>query len=389
MGYDGTIQFDVGMDITQFQQGIDQISFLLDSMQVDGLSQKIMDQLKLGEFAIQAGLDNGVQFANGFRQGLQLLLVEDVTNMIMGAFANLPLMAFVQGQLVDTQFMLGLASGQTIMMVNNIVNSTFQQFSGLVPMVTMLSAQMTSGMMEQIIAGTPFIFDSIEMLTMGTVAQIEMMSVQVQSMILMMMLQMVNDILQQGDIANAVVGVVVGNIMDSFAQLPAMAATIMPQVFDGMANQMDALAPMLYQKASTIANNILAQLRSAFDIHSPSRKTKEIGTFVIEGFMEGLDENEKSAYKKVKQFANEIITRIEEPVTKTFFITMDQAMTQKQVHIPTRYAGQTSDKVTNSVNLGGLTQNFYAPQAPTASQATQQGVAFLEQARWKLPQMMR
>lgn len=68
----------------------------------------------------------------------------------------------------------------------------------------------------------------------------------------------------------------VNMIMDSYDEMPKKSKKTMNQTMDGMLQGMKEREPVLYSKASGIAGGILSRLRQAFDIHSPSRKTKEI-----------------------------------------------------------------------------------------------------------------
>lgn len=65
-------------------------------------------------------------------------------------------------------------------------------------------------------------------------------------------------------------------IMDSYDSMPDNTKKVMKQTMEGMLNGMKDKEPSLFAKASGIANGILTRLKKAFDIHSPSRKTKEI-----------------------------------------------------------------------------------------------------------------
>lgn len=68
----------------------------------------------------------------------------------------------------------------------------------------------------------------------------------------------------------------VDTIMGSFEYMPNKTKETMKQAMQGMINGMKDSEPTLYAKASNIANGVLSRLKKTFDIHSPSRKTKEI-----------------------------------------------------------------------------------------------------------------
>lgn len=65
-------------------------------------------------------------------------------------------------------------------------------------------------------------------------------------------------------------------IMDSYDNMPDDTKKVMKRTMEGMLNGMKDEEPSLFAKAQGIANGILNRLRKAFDIHSPSRKTRAI-----------------------------------------------------------------------------------------------------------------
>ncbi len=68
----------------------------------------------------------------------------------------------------------------------------------------------------------------------------------------------------------------VDTIMDSYDSMPNKTKEAMKNAMNPMLTEMQNSEPSLFAKASGIANGILTRLKKAFDIHSPSRKTKEI-----------------------------------------------------------------------------------------------------------------
>lgn len=65
-------------------------------------------------------------------------------------------------------------------------------------------------------------------------------------------------------------------IMDSYDNMPDDTKKVMKRTMEGMLNGMKDEEPSLFAKAKGIADGILNRLRKAFDIHSPSRKTRAI-----------------------------------------------------------------------------------------------------------------
>ena len=64
--------------------------------------------------------------------------------------------------------------------------------------------------------------------------------------------------------------------MSSYDSMPPKTREAMKNAMSPMLTEMQKKEPSLFAKASDIANGILSRLKKSFDIHSPSRKTKEI-----------------------------------------------------------------------------------------------------------------
>lgn len=62
----------------------------------------------------------------------------------------------------------------------------------------------------------------------------------------------------------------------------------------GMANGINAGAPAVYNTAITLANSVANIVRSALDIHSPSRVFAKLGEYTVEGFNEGIEAESNS-----------------------------------------------------------------------------------------------
>lgn len=69
---------------------------------------------------------------------------------------------------------------------------------------------------------------------------------------------------------------IVDSIIDSYDSMPKETREAMKNAMTPMLEEMEKKEPALFAKAASIAQGILQRLKSAFDIHSPSRKTREI-----------------------------------------------------------------------------------------------------------------
>lgn len=69
---------------------------------------------------------------------------------------------------------------------------------------------------------------------------------------------------------------IVDTILASYDDMPKKTKEAMKNAMSPMLDEMKNSEPSLYSKATSIANGILSRLKKSFDIHSPSRKTREI-----------------------------------------------------------------------------------------------------------------
>lgn len=88
---------------------------------------------------------------------------------------------------------------------------------------------------------------------------------------------------------------IVDSILDSYDEMPKGTREAMQNAMQPMLDEMEKKEPSLFAKASGIANGVLSRLKKAFDIHSPSRKTREI-------FENVMRRNGKGTRRKRKEF---------------------------------------------------------------------------------------
>ncbi len=69
---------------------------------------------------------------------------------------------------------------------------------------------------------------------------------------------------------------IVNSILESYDSMPSKTRESMKNAMQPMLEEMEKKEPSLYAKAKGIADGILSRLKKAFDIHSPSRKTREL-----------------------------------------------------------------------------------------------------------------
>ena len=137
---------------------------------------------------------------------------------------------------------------------------------------------------------------------------------------------------------------IVNAILSTWEYMPDEAKEQMGQTMQGMLNGMKEKEPSLYAKATSIATSILSKLKKAFDINSPSKKTKEIFEYVMEGAEVGLDKKEKSLYKDIDRIAEGVLKRFK---SKDLYNKMQSAVDFETQRLS---ANLTNQQVINTQN---------------------------------------
>lgn len=95
----------------------------------------------------------------------------------------------------------------------------------------------------------------------------------------------------------------VDTILDTFQHMPPETRKAMKNAMSPMLEEMESSQPTLFAKASGIADGILSRLKKSFDIHSPSRETRDIFQNVMKGAELGLDDEQKKLMSEVDKIA--------------------------------------------------------------------------------------
>ncbi len=126
---------------------------------------------------------------------------------------------------------------------------------------------------------------------------------------------------------------IVKSILKSYESMPDGTRKAMKDAMSPMLDEMKNKEPSLFSKAKDIAEGVLSRLKKAFDIHSPSKKTRDIFQNVMLGAELGIDEERKKLNKEIDALTNQVqekfnllnpIGNIKQTVidsTKTIFTT--------------------------------------------------------------------
>lgn len=103
----------------------------------------------------------------------------------------------------------------------------------------------------------------------------------------------------------------VDTILASYEDMPKGTKKAMKNAMQPMLDEMEKKEPSLFKKAKNIAEGILSRLNKAFDIHSPSRKTRQIFRNVMLGMEEGIEDEEHSIFKATDNFSQKVLSNLD------------------------------------------------------------------------------
>lgn len=149
-----------------------------------------------------------------------------------------------------------------------------------------------------------------------------------------------------------------------------------------MLDEMERMEPVLYAKAESIANGILSRLRRAFQEKSPSRATRKIFRYVMQGGELGLDDEEPKLLNMAEDIGTSFISRMR-----------DAVQTRRNL-FSARFAAQGDysafrAQATQPALAGGTVTNLYQTinthDSLSESELTREAENLLERSRWKNP----
>ena len=158
---------------------------------------------------------------------------------------------------------------------------------------------------------------------------------------------------------------VISTITSFFEELPGKMLEIGKNLLMGLADGISSAVGAVVNKVKSVAGSILNGFKSVFDIHSPSKKTAEMGTMLMQGLAGGVYDSSNVAMAAVMEMANMLTTKLESLVSQITQLMSfaDNAIqpfgigdTEDQQNIAT-YSQQVTDLTlreqenTNAVNL--------------------------------------
>lgn len=119
---------------------------------------------------------------------------------------------------------------------------------------------------------------------------------------------------------------IANKILDAYEKLPEESKEVMKESMSGMLLAMQDKEPILYLQASGMAGNILNRLNTAFDIHSPSRKTRAIFHNVMEGAEMGMADETPKLYEQTNRVAEGVLDNLQDIGVSDFIAQISAAV---------------------------------------------------------------
>lgn len=119
---------------------------------------------------------------------------------------------------------------------------------------------------------------------------------------------------------------IANNLLSKFKELLTPMYDIGVNAMQGLYNGLASMEGTLYAKAQSIADNIAKTIKSALDIHSPSRVMAELGVYTMQGFQRGMESLYDPIVNSLQKFSFDVQTA---PVPTMFDYSAYTPMTLK------------------------------------------------------------
>lgn len=171
-------------------------------------------------------------------------------------------------------------------------------------------------------------------------------------------------------------------IVASFDNLPDDMRDAMSNALSPMLEEIEQMEPVLCSRATSMANSFLGAFRKALDEHSPSRATRKIFRYAMQGSELGLDDEEPKLLNMAEDIGTSFISR------------MRDAVQTRRSLFSARFAAQGDysafrAQATQPALAGGTVTNLYQTinthDSLSESELTREAENLLERSRWKNP----
>lgn len=178
-------------------------------------------------------------------------------------------------------------------------------------------------------------------------------------------------------------------IVTALGVMVTTAKGVMVNTMNGMLVAMNEKAPMLYDKANTIATKIAQTMEKALEVGSPSKVMIRLFGWVMQGIYDGMESMEGLVFGEADTIATGIADRLDisKDMAKSMVgnlrsVTTAGSLGGSALTMQTAAAGGAPGGVNYYTNL---TQYNTSPKALSPAELTQEAQDMLRRARWQLP----
>lgn len=178
-------------------------------------------------------------------------------------------------------------------------------------------------------------------------------------------------------------------IVTALGVMVTTAKGVMVNTMNGMLVAMNEKAPILYDKANTIATKIAQTMEKALEVGSPSKVMIRLFGWVMQGIYDGMESMEGLVFGEADTIATGIADRLDisKDMAKSMVgnlrsVTTAGSLGGSALTMQTAAAGGAPGGVNYYTNL---TQYNTSPKALSPAELTQEAQDMLRRARWQLP----
>lgn len=178
-------------------------------------------------------------------------------------------------------------------------------------------------------------------------------------------------------------------IVTALGVMVTTAKGVMVNTMNGMLVAMNEKAPILYDKANTIATKIAQTMEKALEVGSPSKVMIRLFGWVMQGIYDGMESMEGLVFGEADTIATGIADRLDisKDMAKSMVgnlrsVTTAGSLGGSALTMQTAAAGGVPGGVNYYTNL---TQYNTSPKALSPAELTQEAQDMLRRARWQLP----
>lgn len=100
------------------------------------------------------------------------------------------------------------------------------------------------------------------------------------------------------------------NVIDNLDDLPDGTREVMKNAMTPMLEEMEKAAPSILNKAWDLGTSFVSRLKQALDEHSPSKKTRKVFRFAMQGAALGIDDEEENVLSRADALSGDMLARL-------------------------------------------------------------------------------